>query len=151
MIKTSVIEHELPTPEQVDGLREYASLPAEGNTGLLERCLIRAFLAVQEAADKSLLPCVLGVEDTEVENGLVRLYQDVAEIKTVRVDGKTTNDYGHVGNAVRVHGSSAIVVYSTKVYDGNLCELLPVVYEYATALFDGQTDKATLSQILSQC
>jgi hypothetical protein len=48
------------------------------------------------------------------------------------------------------HASSVVVEYTTQANEGAILELLPVVYQYAAALYDGQDSKA-LAAILMQC
>ena len=45
---------------------------------------------------------------------------------------------------------NVVVEYTTEATEGNVYELMPIVYQYATALYDGQ-DSRSLAAILMQC
>ena len=102
-------------------------------------------------ADRSILACTLRVEEDEVENGLVRLYQTVADILTVTDSQGNPLAWAKGTRTVSVGAADHVAVeYTTEPREGDVAELLPVVYQYATALYDGE-DPKTLANILSQC
>ena len=151
MITLNIIESSRPSAEWLDGLKAYASVPDASQDSLLESLLLRACLRVQEMANRSILACTLRVEEDEVEDGQVRLYQTIAEVLTV-TDGEGSPLEWAKGNRTVSVGAAdhVMVTYRTEPRDGDIAELLPVVYQYATALYDGE-DPKTLANILSQC
>ena len=151
MITLNIIESSRPSAEWLEGLKAYASVPDASQDTLLESLLMRACTRVQEMADRSLLACTLRLEEDEVENGLVRLYQTIAEVLTVTDGEGNPLVWAKATRTVSVGAADHVVVtYRTEPRDGDIAELLPVVYQYATALYDGE-DPRTLANILSQC
>lgn len=151
MITLNIIESSRPSATWLDGLKAYASVPDASQDSLLESLLLRACLRVQEMADRSILACTFRLEEDEVENGLVRLYQTAAEVLTV-TDGEGNPLTWAKGNRTLSVGAadSVAVEYTTEPREGDIAALLPVVYQYATALYDGE-DQRTLTNILMQC
>ena len=151
MITLNIIESSRPSSEWLEGLKAYASVPDASQDSLLESLLLRACLRVQEMADRSILARTLRVEEDEVENGLVRLYQTVADILTVTDSQGNPLAWAKGTRTVSVGAADHVAVeYTTEPREGDVAELLPVVYQYATALYDGE-DPKTLANILSQC
>lgn len=149
MIELSIIEREELPAEWLEQFKAYASIADGSQDTLLNAILTRAVLSVQQKANKSLLACTIELREDEVENECVRLYQTVSEVVSVR--GKAAELYWEPrGHSIRVYGDSVVVVYKTEPRTGDIDELLPVVYQYATALYDGE-DKQTLANILVQC
>ena len=151
MIELDIIERNEIPAEWLTGFKAYASVADESQDALLESLLLRAILRVQEMADRSILPCRFRLSEDEVENGVVRLYQSVKTIDRV-TDGAEREIHWTRANRTLSCGmvDSVIVEYTTEPTEGNVHSLLPVVYEYATALYDGQ-DSRTLAAILMQC
>ena len=134
----------------LDGFKAYAAISDESQDMLASSMLTRAMLRVQEQADRSLLPCTFRLEDDEVD-GLVRLYQNIDQIVSVKDGNGQAIAWTRAGRTLSVGMVQSVVVeYTTKVEVGNVVDLLPVVYQYATALYDGQ-DSRTLASILEQC
>lgn len=151
MITLNIIESSRPSAEWLEGLKAYASVPDASQDSLLESLLHRACLRVQEMADRSLLACTLRLEEDGVENGLVRLYQTTAEVLTVTDGEGNALAWAKGSRTVSVGAADHVVVtYRTEPRDGDIAELLPVAYQYATALYDGEESK-TLANILLQC
>lgn len=151
MITLNIIESSSPSAEWLEGLKAYASVPDASQDSLLESLLLRACMRVQEMADRSLLACTLRLEEDEVENGVVRLYQTIAEVLTVTDGEGNALAWAKATRTVSVGAADHVVVtYRTEPRDGDIAELLPVVYQYATALYDGE-DPRTLANILTQC
>lgn len=151
MITLNIIESSRPSAEWLEGLKAYASVPDASQDSLLESLLLRACMRVQEMADRSILACTLQLEEDEVENGLVRLYQTIAEVLTVTDGEGNPLEWSKGNHAVSVGAADHVVItYRTEPREGNVAELLPVVYQYATALYDGE-DPRTLANILTQC
>lgn len=133
------------------GFKSYAAISDDSQDMLLVSLLTRAMLRVQEMANRSLLSCKFHLEDDEVVNGLVRLYQNVKEVEDVR-DGAGRNiPYTRASRTLSVGSVDSVVVeYTTEANEAAQYELMPIVYQYATALFDGQ-DSRSLAAILMQC
>ena len=149
MIDLEIIERAEIPAEWLEGLKGYAAIADNASDAWLTSCLTRAVLSVQEKADKSLIACTLCVSEEEAQGG-VRLYQSVENILRVK-DGKGLEcPFSVVGRMVYTMTESASVTYTTMPKKGNIDALLPVVYQYATALYDGQ-DSRTLASILEQC
>ena len=151
MITLNIIESSRPSATWLDGLKAYASVPDASQDSLLESLLLRACMRVQEMADRSILACTLRLDEDEVENGVVRLYQTIAEVLTVTDGEGNALAWTKATRNVSVGAADHVVVtYRTEPRDGDIAELLPVVYQYATALYDGE-DPRTLANILTQC
>lgn len=151
MIELEIIErNELPA-EWMAGFKAYASVADESQDALLESLLLRSVLRVQEMADRTILGCRFRLAENEVEDGVIRLYQSVKSIDRV-TDGEGNEiRYTRANRTLSCGVVDAVVVeYTTEATAGNVDELLPVVYQYATALYDGQ-DSRTLAAILMQC
>ena len=134
----------------LEGFKAYAAISDESQDALASSMLTRAMLRVQEQADRSLIPCTFRLEDDEVD-GLVRLYQNIDQIVSVKDGNGQAIAWTRAGRTLSVGMVQSVVVeYTTKVEVGNVVDLLPVVYQYAAALYDGQ-DSRTLASILNQC
>lgn len=134
----------------LEGFKAYAAISDESQDMLVSSMLTRAMLRVQEQADRSLIPCTFRLEDDEVD-GLVRLYQNIDQIVSVKDGNGQAIAWTKAGRTLSVGMVSSVVVeYTTQAQEGNVIDLLPVVYQYAAALYDGQ-DSRTLASILSQC
>lgn len=151
MIRKSIISSGDVELRHVQALRRYAAVPDETQDDILVHSLKRAFMAVQEEADKALLACRVRIEVTSVSAGdITRLYYGggtVTDVKTSR-EGVA---YEAVGSDIFWGGSAdkAVIEYETEPNEGDVEDLLPVVLQYATALYDGQ-DSKTLLGILRQ-
>lgn len=150
MIELDIIEKSEVPAEWLTALKDYAAVSDSSRDAMLGGLLRLAVLRVQEMADRSLIACTLRVRDDDARRG-VRLYQTVNEIVSVR-DMAEGHDvpYTFDGRSILVGVKTAEVEYTTTVLESSVDELLPVVLQYATALYDGQ-DSKTLSNILSQC
>lgn len=149
MIDLEIVERaEIPSEWLADA-KAYAAIADNASDAWFIACLTRAVLTVQEKADKSLIACTMRVVDDDASTG-VRLYQSVKEIIGVTNGRGAVLDYSVDGRMVYVVAEGAVVTYTTQPKQGNVDSLLPVVYQYATALYDGQ-DSKTLAAILEQC
>ena len=134
----------------LEDFKAYAAISDDSQDMLVSSMLSRAMLRVQEQADRSLVPCTFRLVDDEVD-GLVRLYQNIDQILSVKDGNGNAIAWTRAGRTLSVGMVSSVVVeYTTKAEAGNIIELLPVVYQYAAALYDGQ-DSRTLASILNQC
>lgn len=150
MVSLDIIEKETPAQDWLDGLKAYASVADDAQDSLMSALLVRACLRVQEMADRSILACTIELHEDEVEDNAVRLYQTVAEIIDVTSAEGHRQYWEPRGRSIRVFSPSAVVRYRTEPRQGDVEDLLPIVYQYATALYDGE-DSKTLANILTQC
>lgn len=155
MITLKTLEIAEPKREHLTMLKQYASVPDDSRDALLKSLLNRAMRIVQEAANKTLLPATveLTVSDRhQVYEDAVHLYQDADEIISVTDGEGVAIDYVRSGRFLRhlPYVDTVIVRYTTKPVLPEADALLAVVFQYATALYDG-ADSATLNQILAQC
>lgn len=151
MITAKTIKSGEPTREQLTMLKQYAAVPDDSRDALLFGLLKRAIKVVQETADKSILPCTMEVTYTDVEPGdIVRLYQTPGKILSVTDANGSPVSYELQGKRITALASSFVVRYETAPDCVEAAELLAVVLQYATALYDG-AETATLSNILAQC
>lgn len=150
MIELSIIEKEEVPAAWLAQFKAYASIADDAQDSLLAAILTRAVLSVQAKANKSLIACLIELREDEIEDNTVRLYQTVASVVSVRSAGAAELFYEPRGHSLRVYGDAAVVTYRTEPREGDIEALLPVVYQYATALYDGE-DSKTLANILSQC
>lgn len=150
MVSLEIIEREEPAAGWLEDLKAYASVADDSQDTLLNALLIRACLRVQEMADRSILACTLELHDDEVEDHRVRLFQTVSEVVSVSSAEGHLQYWEQRAGGVRVYSDTAVVRYKTEPRPADIDILLPVVYQYATALYDGE-DSATLANILRQC
>lgn len=149
MIELNIIEKADTPAEWLEQFKAYASIADNSQDSLLQAILSKAVLSVQQKADRSLIACTFELSEDEIEDNAVRLYQTVSQVVSVR--GKGAELYWEPrGHSLRVYGDSVTVVYKTEPRAGDIDDLLPIVYQYATALYDGE-DSKTLASILSQC
>jgi hypothetical protein len=149
MIDLEIIERAAIPSDWLTGAKAYAAIADNAGDAWLLTCVTRAVLSVQEKADKSLIACTIRVTDEDAQAG-VRLYMSVKDIISVTDNKGAMLPYSVEGRMVYPLGGTASVTYTTEPSQGNIDLLLPVVYQYATALYDGQ-DSRTLASILEQC
>lgn len=132
-------------------LKRYAGAVDDSQDAVLQQMLTAAIMEVQSHADASIVPCELELRISNNGGRDVRLYQTPAEVVSVTDGGGSPVQYVQEGRALRTAGvhESLTVVYTTRPDEAESARLMPVVYQYATALYDGQTDE--LVKILSQC
>ena len=150
MVNLNIIERaELPAG-WLEQLKTYAAVSDGTQDSLLSSMLMRAALRVQEMANKSLLACTIELREDEVEDNTVRLYQTVSEVISVSTPQGHRLYWEPRSNGIRVYDDEVVVIYKTEPRATDIEDLLPIVFQYATALYDGQ-DTATLANILRQC
>ena len=142
-----------PTTDQLTEFKNYASVNSAATDALLKSMLTSAMLAVGEWEDVSLLACTCRVSSLGRECAYepVHLFGTPDEI-TSMVDGMgDAVDGTMVGKEVILGGPAVdlVVTYTTKVEAGNLSRLLPKVYRYAVALYDGESPQV-LNRILTE-
>ena len=149
MITVSIIEKSGLQEGWLDMLKAYAGVADSGQDVLLGILLNRAILRVQEMADKSILSCTMRVEADEAIEG-VRLYQTVKDILSVKNSDAYEVAYSQEGRIIYAMEDYVTVEYTTEPNIEDVDNLLPIVFQYATALYDGQ-DNTVLANILKQC
>lgn len=150
MIRLELIELAEPSADALEDLKLYAGVVDNGQDKLLFNALATAMDKVQRTADIALLPGRWKV-----------CAEDYPRVLNVYMGGKVeavTNGHGLAvsfnqrGRRVYVGSDDYVEVeFTTEVIPAEYARLLPVVCEYATALYDGQTDSRILNQILAQC
>jgi hypothetical protein len=150
MIRLELIELAEPSADALEDLKLYAGVVDNGQDKLLFNALATAMDKVQRTADSALLPGRWKV-----------CAEDYPRVLNVYMGGKVeavTNGHGLAvsfnqrGRRVYVGSDDYVEVeFTTEVIPAEYARLLPVVCEYATALYDGQTDSRILNQILAQC
>lgn len=149
MIELTIIEKADTPAAWLGQFKAYASIADNSQDSLLQVILSKAVLSVQQKADRSLIACTIELYEDEVEGNAVRLYQTVSQVVSVKHEGNGVA-YSFIGRKVHVAHSPVIVTYKTEPHLADIDTLLPIVYQYATALYDGE-DSKTLASILSQC
>lgn len=150
MVNLNIIEREDMPAGWLEQMKAYAAVANGAQDSLLSSMLMRAIIRVQEMADKSLLACTIELREDEVEDNAVRLYQTVSEVISVNSPQGHRLYWEKTSNGIKVYDKSVVVVYRTMPLPADIDGLLPVVFQYATALYDGQ-DTNTLANILKQC
>ena len=149
MIELTIIEKADTPAAWLEQFKAYAGIADNAQDLLLQAILSKAVLSVQQKADRSLIACTIELYEDEVEGNAVRLYQSVSQVVSVTHEGNGVA-YSFIGRKVYVAHSPVTVTYKTEPYLADIDTLLPIVYQYATALYDGE-DSKTLASILSQC
>lgn len=149
MIDLSIIQTADVPAEWLSAFKAYAAVPDSSQDQLLESLLLRSIISVQEMADRSILDSKVKLFDDDSYYG-VRLYMSVKEIESVKDGEGAEVSYTRRGKSIFTKTEQAEVIYTTEANAADVAALLPVVYQYATALYDGQ-DSRTLANILMQC
>lgn len=153
MIAYDVIEAAYPSAEQLAEFKNFASVNVAATDGLLTSMLKSAMLAVGEWEDVSLLVCTCRVSATGREYAYepVHLFGTPNEV-TEMVDGGGYPIEGRLAGRDVILDDPAkniFVTYTTRVDEGALGRLLPKVYRYALALYDGESSPV-LNRILTE-
>lgn len=136
----------------LEQFKQYASVPDDSRDALLTSLLKTAVLKVQEFADTAIAACTYRVTSAVPASGIVRLFMgggDIVELEDgngepVRFDPLPG---GRVQTFVRT--GAVKVTYETVPNDGDRERLLPTVFRYGTALYDGE-DPDVLKRILME-
>jgi|GEM_PF-3227108 len=134
----------------LEQFKQYASVPDDSRDALLESLLRSSILLVQEFADKAIVPTTIRQTARVPEgSGIIRLYQGGGDILSVTVNGEDASFDPLPGGRVQlyVRSGEAQVTYTTVPED--LTKILPTVFRYATALYDGE-EGDTLKKILME-
>ena len=133
-----------PLTDHLEQFKQYASVPDDGRDAILLKMLKRAMLSVQAFSDRAMLPCLLELKTTDVEPGeTIRLYQGGKEVTAVTDSDGNDVAFIREGDAIRVpYGAKALTVtYENEVIPADADALLPVCWELATAIYDGEDTK----------
>lgn len=136
----------------LEQFKQYASVPDDSRDALLNSLLKTAVLKVQEFADTAIAACTYRVTAAVPASGIVRLFMgggDIVELEDgngepVRFDPLPG---GRVQTFVRT--GAVKVTYQTVPNEGDRERLLPTVFRYGTALYDGE-DPDVLKRILME-
>lgn len=143
-----IISAEQPTAQQLEQFKAYASVPDCSRDGMLATILKRAMLQVQEYADKAILPCTIELTAYDVEPGdVIPLYQGGRTISAaLDAEGNAVDCTLESGRIiVGGYASSLTVIYSNEVTGPEAERLMPVCWELATAIYDGEDAPAQAS------
>ena len=134
-----------PTAEQLEKFKRYASIPDCSQDAVLQKILKRAMLAVQDFSDTALLNCTLRLVVMHVARGeLIRLYQGGETVLRAVDPYNHPVEYIRMGNCIHVNQPVDVVTvdYQNEVDSAAAEELMPVVWELATAIYDGEDTTA---------
>lgn len=148
MIQLRIIESGEPQTDHLEQFKQYASVPDDSRDGVLQKMLKRAMLAVQEHSDTALLPCKFELTITDVKpEEPVSLYQGGKTVLRAEDKNGETVEYTQAGNSIRVSRRCAtlVVVYQNEVNIPEAEKLQPVIWQLATAIYDGEDPKVQAS------
>ena len=133
-----------PLADHLEQYKQYASVPDDSRDGILQKLLKTAMLAVQEFSDTAMLPCTLELTANDVKKGeAIRLFQGGTEVlSVVDEDGNPVEYQREAGRIRTLKGCRALVVtYKNTVNPPQAEKLLPISWELATAIYDGEDTK----------
>lgn len=148
MIQVRIIESGEPQADHLEQFKQYASVPDDSRDGVLQKMLKRAMLAVQEHSDTALLPCKFELTITDVKpEDRIRLYQGGKTVTRVEDQDGQPVEFTQVGSSIRVSRRCAtlVVVYQNEVNIPEAEKLQPVIWQLATAIYDGEDPKVQAS------
>ena len=134
-----------PTAEQLEKFKRYASVPDCSQDAILMRILKRAMLAVQDFSDTALLRCTFRMVVMNVSRGeLARLYQGGDTILRAFDQYNRPVDFTRMPGCIYFDQPAHVVTveYQNSVDPAEVEKLLPVVWELATAIYDGEDTTA---------
>ena len=155
MIQVRILECKDPLADHLEQFKQYASVPDDSRDGILQKMLKRAMLAVQESSNVAMLPCKIEVMLAPVWPGdTIRLYQGGKTIISVKDSQGEDLAYAREGDVIKIlethkAWSTAVVVYQNEVIVPEAEKLQPVVWQLATAIYDGE-DASVQNAILRQ-
>lgn len=145
MITLRVILSADPNVEQLEQFKQYASVPDDSRDALLSKILKRAMLAVQDFSDTAMLNCTFSLVVTAVQRGeLIRLYQGGNTVLRAVDPYNKPVEYSKTGGCIIVNqkADAVTVEYQNVVDKAEVEKLMPVVWELATAIYDGEDTTA---------
>lgn len=148
MIQVRIIESGEPQTDHLEQFKQYASVPDDSRDGVLQKMLKRAMLAVQEHSDTALLPCKFELTITDVKpEDRVHLYQGGKTVTRAEDQDGQPVEFVQEGSSLRIRRccSTLVVVYENEVNIPEAEKLQPVVWQLATAIYDGEDPKVQAS------
>lgn len=148
MIQVRIIESGEPQTDHLEQFKQYASVPDDSRDGVLQKMLKRAMLAVQEHSDTALLPCKFELTITDVKpEDRVRLYQGGKTVTRAEDQDGQPVEFVQEGSSLCIRRccSTLVVVYENEVNIPEAEKLQPVVWQLATAIYDGEDPKVQAS------
>lgn len=134
-----------PLADHLEQFKQYASIPDDSRDGVLLKMLKDAMLSVQEYSDTALLPCSFELVVYNVKYYQdIRLYQGGKTVISVKDGDGNDLEYSRIGNRLRMKQASAVVTvkYSNEINIAEAEKLQPIVWQLATAIYDGEDAKA---------
>ena len=136
----------------LEQFKQYASVPDDSRDALLNSLLKSAVLKVQEFANTALVACTCRVTAAVPASGVVRLYMGGGDIVGLEDEnGEQVRFDPLPGGLVQtfIRKGTVKVTYETVPNEGDRERLLPTVFRYGTALYDGE-DPDVLKRILME-
>ena len=152
MIQVRITESGEPQADHLEQFKQYASVPDDSRDGVLQKMLKRAMLAVQEHSDTAILPCKFELAITDVKPGdSIRLYQGGKTVIRAEDENGYVVDFVQEGSRIRVRERCAtlVVIYTNEVNIPEAEKLQPVIWQLATAIYDGEDPKVQASILKS--
>lgn len=153
MIQVRVTQSADPTTAQLTAFKQYASVAEDAQDTMLQKLLKQAMLKVQEFSDRALLACTLELVISDIAAGeRVKLYQGASAVTSVKDEEGGNVDYTLCPDGLYLKRAckAAKVTYTNTVNEHEADRLLPVVWQYATALYDG-AEPQEQAAILKTC
>lgn len=132
-------------------LKLYLGAVDSAQDPVLQSCLTNAVLEIQDRADASVVSCLLELRVDNNASRVVKLYQTPSEVVSVQLPDGSDVNYTYEDRQVVTEGicPSLVIRYTTMPDSFQVARLRALVNQYATALYDGQTDE--LAKIIAQC
>lgn len=142
-----------PTAEQLAGFKAFIAANGAETDAFLLSILKRAMMAVQDWEDRTLLAGTATIVASGRENGgePVLLYGTPDEVESVTGADGNALEYSLVGRFLlpSYRAAALTITYTTAPTDADLADLMPKVYRYGAALYDGEGSPA-LAKILQE-
>lgn len=141
-----------PTSDHLEQFKQYASVPDNTRDAMLMKVLKQAMIAVQEHSNVAMLPCTFKLTLHDVEAGEpIRLYEGGSEVSSVVDENGDAVEYTQEGDRIILGAAQAMVTvtYSNEVIVPRSETLMPVVWQLATAIYDGEDAKVQASILLT--
>ena len=137
----------------LEQFKQYASVPDDSRDALLATFLRTAILQVQESADRALIHCTVRQSCiVPSASGLIRLYLGGGTIRSLTGPQMQNVPFDPLpGPYVQtfVRGQAVEVEFDTEPNENDRNRLLPFVFKYGTALYDGE-DSSVCASILNE-
>lgn len=153
MIQVRVTQSAEPTAAQLTAFKQYASVAEDAQDTMLQKLLKQAMLKVQEFSDRALLACTLELVISDIAAGeRVKLYQGAETVTGVTDEAGVAVGFQFLPDGLYLSRAcmAVKVTYTNSVNEPEADKLTPVVWQYATALYDGAEPK-DLAAILKTC